>query len=125
MLTGRFPWWPSLKNLTTAEVMECVVHKKVCRVLFLFSCCAPNPTPLATTDVVRQLGDTFALSSALPQVPYDMEVWSGFSDDAYDFTKSLLRRQSGKRLSASDALNHPWIQMHLVKYNQHSDFDAW
>jgi hypothetical protein len=28
ILAGRFPWWPNLKNLTTAEVMECVVHKK-------------------------------------------------------------------------------------------------
>jgi len=33
----------------------------------------------------------------------------GFSDEAKDFIKSLLRRDPRKRLSAEDALKHPWL----------------
>ncbi|KAL7461381.1 hypothetical protein ACHAXS_001800 [Conticribra weissflogii] len=33
----------------------------------------------------------------------------GFSDEAKDFINSLLRRDPRKRLSAEDALKHPWI----------------
>mmetsp|Transcript_34217 Transcript_34217/g.97001 ORF Transcript_34217/g.97001 Transcript_34217/m.97001 type:complete len:205 (-) Transcript_34217:589-1203(-) len=29
MLTGRFPYWPSLKSLTTSDVMDSVIYKKV------------------------------------------------------------------------------------------------
>ena len=52
------------------------------------------------------------------QVPYDRDIWRGFSNEAYDFTSSLLRRQSGRRPSAAEAFEHPWIQMHLDQYGQ-------
>ena len=61
-----------------------------------------------------------AFASGL-QVPYEKEVWSRFSPEAKDFTMSLLRRQPGRRLSASEALQHPWIQTNLEKYNQRCD----
>mmetsp|Transcript_29907 Transcript_29907/g.63427 ORF Transcript_29907/g.63427 Transcript_29907/m.63427 type:complete len:560 (+) Transcript_29907:267-1946(+) len=36
--------------------------------------------------------------------------WDGISDEAKDFICSLLRREPSKRLSAVNALEHPWIR---------------
>jgi len=75
LLTGRFPFWSNLKNLSTEDVMESVVHKKV---------------------------------------TFSAEHWHGLSREARDFTASLLRRQAGLRISASEALSHPWIRQNTM-----------
>ena len=37
-------------------------------------------------------------------------TWRDFSSDSKDFVRSLLHRDPARRLSAVDALNHPWLQ---------------
>ena len=37
------------------------------------------------------------------------QAWSDKSDRAKDFIKCLLRREPSRRLTAKEALNHPWI----------------
>ena len=46
-------------------------------------------------------------------IEYD-DAWKGMSEQCQDFVKKLLEKSSEKRLSSSEALNHPWIQ----KYRQ-------
>mmetsp|Transcript_27333 Transcript_27333/g.50383 ORF Transcript_27333/g.50383 Transcript_27333/m.50383 type:complete len:553 (+) Transcript_27333:214-1872(+) len=43
--------------------------------------------------------------------------WDGISDNAKDFICSLLKRDPSKRLSASEALVHPWIKEMTVVEN--------
>ena len=40
---------------------------------------------------------------------WDFLTWSDKSDRAKDFIKCLLRREPSRRLTAKEALNHPWI----------------
>jgi serine/threonine protein kinase len=38
------------------------------------------------------------------------QEWADVSPDAKDLVKKLLTYDSDKRISALDALNHPWIK---------------
>uniref|UniRef100_A0A7S1VW90 Calmodulin n=1 Tax=Grammatophora oceanica TaxID=210454 RepID=A0A7S1VW90_9STRA len=40
---------------------------------------------------------------------FDGDHWSQVSDDAKDFIRSLLKADPNERLSAEDALKHPWL----------------
>ena len=40
---------------------------------------------------------------------FHRQYWGEISDDAKDFVRSLLMLDTKKRMSARDALNHPWI----------------
>jgi len=39
--------------------------------------------------------------------------WSIASQDALDFTSRLLQKDPEKRMTAEEALEHPWIQRHI------------
>ena len=41
--------------------------------------------------------------------------WRGISDDAIDFVRSLLRKDPAQRLSAQEALQHPWLLNHKAE----------
>ena len=41
-------------------------------------------------------------------------TWSNFSSDSKDFIHSLLQRDPEQRLSAVDALKHPWLQQEAM-----------
>lgn len=41
---------------------------------------------------------------------YDSELWDDISKEARDFIDALLTKDIEKRLSAAEALNHPWIK---------------
>lgn len=36
-------------------------------------------------------------------------VWQGFSEDVKDFISRLMEKDASKRMSAKDALGHPWV----------------
>lgn len=40
----------------------------------------------------------------------DDPIWEGISDDAKDLVAKLLTVDSAKRLTANEALQHPWVQ---------------
>lgn len=40
----------------------------------------------------------------------DDPIWEGISDDAKDLVAKLLTVDSAKRLTADEALQHPWVQ---------------
>ncbi len=42
---------------------------------------------------------------------FPVQAWSDKSDRAKDFIKCLLRRDPSRRLTAKEALDHPWITM--------------
>merc|ERR1711937_1025164 len=48
------------------------------------------------------------------------ERWSRISEECQDFTKSLLEVDPKIRLTAKQALQHPWI----LNHSQHADVDA-
>jgi len=43
-------------------------------------------------------------------IDFSPSTWADFSSDSKDFVASLLQRDPSKRLSAVDALKHPWLQ---------------
>ena len=45
--------------------------------------------------------------TAFPQ--YDWEVKDGFSDTGLGLMRALLAPDPGKRMSAAEALDHPWV----------------
>lgn len=45
----------------------------------------------------------------LAQVRFDGPEWESVSEEATDFLSKLLDRDYNSRLTASDALQHPWI----------------
>lgn len=42
-------------------------------------------------------------------VPFYVKDWSGVSESCKDFVKRLLIKDPSKRMSASEAVNHPWL----------------
>jgi Protein kinase domain len=60
-----------------------------------------NPHNAALTAVLRSI-----MTDALN---FDKSYWQDISDDAKDFVKQLLDRDVDTRLSAVDALRHPWL----------------
>ena len=48
---------------------------------------------------------------------FDLNVVSDMSEEAKDFVKGLLKRDPRRRLTAEDALQHPWIVKCLNKGN--------
>jgi calcium-dependent protein kinase len=52
------------------------------------------------------LKDKIASGSYKPMMSFS---WAGASNDAKDFTKALLVKDPSKRLTAKQALQHPWI----------------
>ena len=46
------------------------------------------------------------------QVCYDGKEWEGISEEAKDFVAQLLDRDYNSRMSAEQALAHPWIVQH-------------
>ena len=46
------------------------------------------------------------------QVRYDGQEWAGISAEARDFVSRLLDRDYNSRMSAEQALAHPWIAQH-------------
>jgi calcium-dependent protein kinase len=45
----------------------------------------------------------------LGEYDYDSDLWDEISKDARDFIDALLTKDINKRLSAEEALTHPWI----------------
>lgn len=43
-------------------------------------------------------------------VPYLKKDWSNISPEAFDFVQKLLIKDPSKRLTAYEALNHPWLE---------------
>lgn len=49
--------------------------------------------------------------------------WSGVSREGKDFVRRLLRREPGSRMTAAQALEHPWIRKHADSDVEMSDED--
>ena len=45
---------------------------------------------------------------ASAEIYYD-DTWKGLTEECRDFVKRLLTRNIKERMSADQALNHPWI----------------
>ncbi|THG94663.1 hypothetical protein EW145_g8099 [Phellinidium pouzarii] len=43
------------------------------------------------------------------KIHFDSDLWDGVTEDAKDFVANLVNVDVRKRLSASDALSHPWM----------------
>lgn len=70
-------------------------------------------------DITRKV-----LSAAVPNInePSKASVWSSVSSDCKDFVLSLLKKDPTKRLTARDALQHPWIKSILdLTHKIHSE----
>lgn len=52
------------------------------------------------------------------QFDMDDEAWMAVSDDAKDLVTKLLTYDPAKRISAKEALSHPWIQTSHHKVDQ-------
>lgn len=72
LLTGSFPFWDSVQNVSLQQVWQAILVKKV-----------DLDSPKLKDNV---------------------------SDDARDLLKKLLRRDPAKRLTALQALDHPWVK---------------
>lgn len=72
LLTGSFPFWDSVQNVSLQQVWQAILVKKV------------------NLDS-KKLKETV-------------------SEDARDLLKKLLRRDPAKRLTALQALDHPWVK---------------
>ncbi len=63
-----------------------------------------------TLGIASRVTFAFILSlCALVQVRFDGPEWESVSKEATDFLSQLLDRDYNSRLTASDALQHPWI----------------
>jgi serine/threonine protein kinase len=45
------------------------------------------------------------------EIPLDYGPWCNFSAEGKDLVKALLTRDHNCRITASDALGHPWFRM--------------
>ncbi|GAU17866.1 hypothetical protein TSUD_329920 [Trifolium subterraneum] len=79
--------------------LQGVVHRDLKPENFLFSSEDEN-SPLKAID--------FGLSDYVKPAP-----WPSLSADAKDFVKRLLNKDYRKRLTAAQALSHPWLVNHL------------
>ncbi|KAK9815290.1 hypothetical protein WJX72_001107 [[Myrmecia] bisecta] len=52
------------------------------------------------------------------QVKFDDPCWQGISDEAKDFVKRLLDRNTSTRLTARQALKHPWISLSTLQRSE-------
>lgn len=55
-----------------------------------------------------------------PQYSFDPPDWNQVSDEAKQLVKLMLTYEPSKRISAEEALNHPWI----VKFSSQKDTDV-
>jgi len=46
---------------------------------------------------------------------FDQEDWSEFSPEARDFVDKLIEPSLNRRMSAAQALKHPWISKFVAK----------
>ena len=72
LLTGSFPFWDSVQNISLQQVWQAILVKKI--------------------DL-----DSKKLKDSV-------------SGDARDLLKRLLRRDPAKRMTALQALDHPWVK---------------
>lgn len=72
LLTGSFPFWDSVQNISLQQVWQAILVKKI--------------------DL-----DSKKLKDSI-------------TDDARDLLKRLLRRDPAKRMTALQALDHPWVK---------------
>jgi calcium/calmodulin-dependent protein kinase I len=53
------------------------------------------------------------------EVPYPSSLWENRSKEVKTFLRDVLTKDPQVRLSAKEALNHPWIKMfenHIIQY---------
>lgn len=72
LLTGSFPFWDSVQNISLQQVWQAILVKRI--------------------DL-----DSKKLKNSM-------------SEDARDLLKKLLRRDPAKRMTALQALDHPWVK---------------
>ncbi len=46
------------------------------------------------------------------KVIFPSKLWDGLSPEAKDICQAMLQKSADNRISASDALEHPWFKMH-------------
>ena len=51
------------------------------------------------------------------------DKWGHISDEGVDFVRQLLQKDPAKRMSAADALSHPWLA-DLADHNNHSSMGS-
>lgn len=71
LLTGKFPFWDSVQNLSLQQVWQAILVKKV---------------------------------------DFEAPHLKKLSDKAQDLLKGLLQRDPSDRLTALEALDHPWVK---------------
>jgi len=55
---------------------------------------------------------------------YEDKVWQGVGDVAKDFINKLLVVDPGKRMTATDALQHPWIKSNGSRDSSHEELST-
>ena len=63
------------------------------------------------------------IAAAIQKGTFDFRdsVWNTISDDCKDFISALLAFEEADRLTAAEALDHPWIERMRIKYLKDND----
>ena len=138
MLSGHLPFWDAQSDRSPFAVMSAILNAEVRRHLLLFICRSmrthdhvPRPSHsghcacalLAAMCYARYpvvcmampgdskgyKGNLLMMHGCVVQVRFDGPLWAKVSEEGKDFLSKLLDRDYNSRLSAADALQHPWI----------------
>lgn len=60
----------------------------------------------------------------MDDIPLDYGPWLSFSPEGLDFLQGLLTRDPAQRLTAVQALEHPWFRRHFGGANPHEEGSA-
>ena len=132
MLSGHLPFWDAQSDRSPFAVMSAILNAEVGRP-FLLSVCrlirtqdhVPRPfhsgrcacaMPVIQQCAWQCLGLARAMKAMVlmmhgceMQVRFDGPEWAKVSEEGKDFLFKLLDRDYNSRLTAADALQHPWI----------------
>ena len=50
----------------------------------------------------------------MENIPFDFGAFLEMSPEGLDLLKGLLQRDPAKRLTAKQAINHPWFKLHAA-----------
>jgi serine/threonine protein kinase len=122
MLTGRLPFWrnKTLEEVSKLPPYEIVAAVRTYEVCLLLWHCSYVGWPVAAVSHAACLLlwcrhasiidlVVFPLLPVLLQIQYPRDVWAAISPEAQHLVSCMLDRNPASRLSAEQALAHPWF----------------